>query len=210
MALIPQFPLKLVVFEGEDVNLHIFEERYKQLVLESFENKTVFGIPSVIDDKRLASGTTVRIKEISKIYPDGKMDIKTKGEQFYNIIDFQSEMPGKLYPAAEVVIMDQHDDSDLQLNKQIIKKIEVLYQLMNIEITEPLDAYEFRVYMLAHKIGLTYQQEINVRDMLFESEKQIFIMKHLERLIPEVIRIEDMKRKIQLNGHFKDLKSYDF
>ena len=107
------------------------------------------------------------------------------------------------------MIIDHHDDSDLQMNKEIIKKIEQLYKLMKIETTAKLDAYEFRMYMLVHKIGMTYQQELNVRDLIFESEKQMFVLKHLNALIPEVLRLEDMKHKIGLNGHFKDLKSYD-
>ncbi|MEO1628994.1 MAG: LON peptidase substrate-binding domain-containing protein, partial [Bacteroidota bacterium] len=46
----PLFPLKLVVYPGEQLNLHIFEPRYKQLIRECEQNKVTFGIPAFIND----------------------------------------------------------------------------------------------------------------------------------------------------------------
>ena len=65
---IPIFPLAIVVYPGEQLNLHIFEPRYKQLVTECFELKKPFGIPAVINDKISEMGTLVQVKEISKLY----------------------------------------------------------------------------------------------------------------------------------------------
>ena len=209
MAYLPQFPLSIVVFPGESLNLHIFEERYKQLIHDCYESESAFGIPSAENDRRLRTGTSVKIREISKVYPDGKMDIKTIGLEVYQIINFDKQMEGKPYPGAEVLFINQDDDSDLEMNEQIIKRIDELYDLMNIKPSGTLDPSTFRVSQLVHKIGLTYQQELNLRDFLFESEKQQFVLNHLDKLIPEVKRVEDMRRKIQLNGHFKDLRSFD-
>ena len=60
---IPIFPLNLVVYPGEALNLHIFEPRYKQLINECVANKKPFGIPSVLKDKISEMGTLMRIKE---------------------------------------------------------------------------------------------------------------------------------------------------
>jgi len=73
---IPIFPLALVVYPGEELNLHIFEPRYKQLIAECFEMKKNFGIPSVINDKMADLGTLVEIKEIVKTEENGEMDIR--------------------------------------------------------------------------------------------------------------------------------------
>ena len=74
---IPIFPLGIVVFPNESLNLHIFEPRYKQMIQECMEQKKMFGIPTVIAQKIGELGTLVRIKEISKTYENGEMDIKT-------------------------------------------------------------------------------------------------------------------------------------
>ena len=63
---IPIFPLALVVFPGEELNLHIFEPRYKQLVNEQIASKKPFGIPVVINNAIAELGTMVEIIEVTK------------------------------------------------------------------------------------------------------------------------------------------------
>ena len=84
---IPIFPLGIVVYPGENVNLHIFEPRYKQLVKECHENKKPFGIPAVLDNKLQENGTLVNVIELSKMYDNGEMDIKTKGEKVFRMLE---------------------------------------------------------------------------------------------------------------------------
>lgn len=67
---IPIFPLGIVVYPGEQLNLHIFEPRYKQLINESYESKKPFGIPAVVNEKINEMGTLVQVKEISQVYDD--------------------------------------------------------------------------------------------------------------------------------------------
>lgn len=65
---IPIFPLNIVVYPGEQLNLHIFEPRYKQLIRECVLEKKPFGIPTVIDHKLEEYGTRVFVTEIVKEY----------------------------------------------------------------------------------------------------------------------------------------------
>ena len=41
---LPLFPLNIVVFPGEKLNLHIFEPRYKKLILDCLANDGLSGI----------------------------------------------------------------------------------------------------------------------------------------------------------------------
>lgn len=67
---LPLFPLKLVAFPGEQLNLHIFEPRYKQLIKDIETSKGTFGI-AVYLDKLMPFGTEVELEEVSKVYDDG-------------------------------------------------------------------------------------------------------------------------------------------
>ena len=67
---IPIFPLSIVVYPGELLNLHIFEPRYKQLVKECIEYKKPFGIPAVINDNISELGTMISVTELVKEYED--------------------------------------------------------------------------------------------------------------------------------------------
>ena len=84
---IPIFPLAIVVFPGESLNLHIFEPRYKELITDCFAEKKPFGIPTVIKSNVAEMGTLVEIEEIVAVHPDGKMDIKTKGIKVFSILE---------------------------------------------------------------------------------------------------------------------------
>ena len=75
-ALLAIFPLQLVVFPKETVNLHIFEPRYKQLINEADANGTLFGMTPYIKDSPLTWGTEVELQEIVEKYPDGKIGCK--------------------------------------------------------------------------------------------------------------------------------------
>ena len=99
---IPIFPLSIVVYPGEQLNLHIFEPRYKQLIEDCFAAKKNFGIPAVLDNKVSEMGTLVQVTEISNRYPDGKMDIKTEGLKTFKILEIVKDIPDKLYSGAIV------------------------------------------------------------------------------------------------------------
>ena len=72
---LPLFPLRLVAFPGEDLNLHIFEPRYKELIQECDEKGITFGLPPFIDDKMQTFGTVdpkvlaEKGKETLKVFP---------------------------------------------------------------------------------------------------------------------------------------------
>src|ERR1700740_1849992 len=99
---VPIFPLNLVAYPGEQVNLHIFEPRYIQLVKECVESKKPFGIPVVIKDQVQDYGTLMQISEVVKSYDDGKMDIVTVGGSIFRVLEVIKEVPDKLYYGAIV------------------------------------------------------------------------------------------------------------
>ena len=99
---IPIFPLGIVVYPGERLNLHIFEPRYKQLIQECHAAQKPFGIPAVINNKLQEFGTMVEVAEMTKLYDNGEMDIKTRGLKIFRILELIKEIPDKLYSGAIV------------------------------------------------------------------------------------------------------------
>src|SRR5689334_12770887 len=99
---IPVFPLGIVVYPGEKVNLHIFEPRYKQLVHECFSERKPFGIPTVIDNRMNEMGTLVNITEMVKTYDNGEMDIRTEGTRVFRVLELIKTIPDKLFSGAIV------------------------------------------------------------------------------------------------------------
>src|ERR1022692_4442767 len=78
--LLPLFPLHVVVFPRTRVPLHIFEDRYKEMVGNALQENSEFGIVLARDDGIVNAGCTVIVEKVLNNYPDGKMDILTRSE----------------------------------------------------------------------------------------------------------------------------------
>jgi len=204
---IPLFPLSMVVFPGENLNLHIFEPRYRQLIRECEENKITFGIPAYIDDKLMDLGTEVRLKNIHNIHPDGKMDVETEGIGIFKIHTFYREVPNKLYGGADIERMENDLKGNSHTAHRILMAAEELFDLLSIKKAVPKDASDFSVYDLAHHVGFSLGQEYNFLCIPTEMERQQFMLKHLEELIPVVKETERLRKKASMNGHFKRMIS---
>src|SRR4051812_28447348 len=125
---IPIFPLGIVVYPGEQLNLHIFEPKYKQLIRECFDAKKPFGIPAVINNELTEMGTLVQVSEISHLYDDGKMDIKTAGLSVFKILEIVKELPEKLYSGAIVTYPQNITKGSPAMMKKILKGIREIHK----------------------------------------------------------------------------------
>ncbi len=207
---IPFFPLGLVAFPGEILNLHIFETRYKQLVKDCLDNNLSFGIIPV-NEKRLAViGTEMQITEVVHVYPDGKMDIRCKGLNTFRLIAFQEKIEDKLYPGGEVEVLEEEKDTQLKLQVELFKLVSTLYTSMNMPIDMPTPHDDFLIYDIAHKLGLNTDQEIELLQIRSEKARLTYVLDHLHKLIPVVTQMEELRHKVQMNGHFKDVLPPDF
>lgn len=206
---IPIFPLAIVVYPGEQLNLHIFEPRYRQLINECFAAKKPFGIPSVIEDKINETGTLVQVKEISQVYDDGKMDIKTEGLQVFRMLEAIHELPDKLYSGAIVNYPDNDERGNRTLMNSIVKGIKELHKLLKIKKNFLKPDEELWSYDVAHHAGMSLQEEYELLELLYESQRQEYLKRHLTKVIPVLAEMEMLKEKVKLNGHFKNLKGLD-
>ncbi|MBX2876961.1 MAG: LON peptidase substrate-binding domain-containing protein [Saprospiraceae bacterium] len=203
---LPLFPLQIVVFPGEDLNLHIFEPRYKELIKDCEEEGITFGIPAYIDKRLMKVGTEVKLASVEKRYDNGELDIKTKGHRLFTVEEFQAVAPDKLYAGGEVEWLDAELDEQFLDNEKILDLTRELFQLLNIQKKLPEDIREFSTFDVAHHVGLSLEQEYQLLCFLSGRERQDFLIEHLERLLPMVKEMENLKKKAQLNGHFKHLK----
>lgn len=206
---LPLFPLNLIVFPGEDLNLHIFEPRYRQLINECLENKLTFGIPVFIDNKLPGYGTEVQITALHKRYDDGRMDIKTKGLNVFQLVNFENPVAGKLYAGGEVTIVDPGDPFSPHLDA-LLTLLERLYDLLQIETDEVRPDQPNLSYRIGHKVGLSIEQEYQLLTLETESERQQYLIRHLDKVIPVVSEMERTKQRIRMNGHFKNLDPLNF
>ncbi|RFP64937.1 peptidase [Hymenobacter lapidiphilus] len=199
------FPLNLVVFPGEKLNLHIFEPRYRQLVRDCLLEGIMFGIMPFLNGGVSRRGTEVRLMDVEKNYPSGELDIRTKAIGVFEMEDFQRELPGKLYAGASVRDLTDDKDADPALHDRTRVLIEQLYGILGLRrlfLDLPTD---FRIYDVAHQLGMSTEQEYELLEADTEADRQIMALRHLEHILPVLQETERLKERVRLNGHFKNL-----
>lgn len=207
---IPIFPLGVVVFPGEQLNLHIFEPRYKQLIRECFDQKKPFGIPTVLGDQLKDFGTLVGVASIQHEYDDGKMDITTTGLSVFRMLEVVKQIPDKLYSGA-IVNYPPNEEVILPDTASVIAQaIRELHRLLGVNkpFTKP-DEY-LTSYDMAHHAGMNVEEEYEMLQLMRENQRLEFLRRHLSKVLPVVKDMEKLKEKIKLNGHFRELKSLGF
>lgn len=206
---IPIFPLGIVVYPGESLNLHIFEPRYKQLINECHAAKKPFGIPTVIDSKMQDHGSLVEITEMSAVYENGEMDIKTKGVRIFRILEVIKEVPDKLYSGAIVNYPETREKGNPALMRKVMKSIRDLHALLKVNKDFMKEDSAMKAYDVAHHIGMSLEEEYELLGLLDEHQRQEYLKRYLAKALPMVAGMEQLKEKIKLNGHFKNLSGFD-
>lgn len=203
---LPLFPLNVVAFPGEQLNLHIFEPRYKQLIAEIAEKNGTFGIPLFVNGRVAEYGTEMQLTTIEKVHPNGEIDIKTKGLRVFKMLNFFAKTPNKLYPSGMVEFIDDVDNHCEEIQLTIILELQKMYHALNIR----KEFSNFNAFSIAHHVGLNMEQEYQILCMCNEKDRQAFILQHLQKIVPIVIEAEKLKEKVRLNGYFRNFEELKF
>jgi Lon protease-like protein len=208
---IPVFPLGIVVYPGETVNLHIFEPRYKQLVNECYAEGKPFGIPTVIDNKLNEMGTLVKVTELVQVYDNGEMDIRAQGQRVFRVLEVIKAVPDKLFSGAIVNYPDNIEGpGKRELMQKVLNAVRELHRLLNITKDFHKPDAELAAYDIAHHAGLTLEEEYELLGLMREEQRQEYLKRHLGKVLPVIAEMETLKERVKLNGHFKNLSSFQF
>lgn len=206
---IPIFPLAIVVYPGEELNLHIFEPRYKQLINDCVALQKPFGIPAVVNEKQMELGTLVEVTEVVKRYETGEMDIKTKGIRVFEVIETIKELPEKLYHGAIVSHLQNIENGKPALILKIIALIREMHVFLGVNKTFKKADELLNSFDVAHHLGLSLSEEYQLLGLTNELQRQEYLRRHLTMVMTVLHEMEQLKDKIKLNGHFKNLSGFD-
>lgn len=155
-------------------------------------------------------GTLVTITEIVLVHEDGKMDIRTRGQKVFRMLELVKIIPEKLYSGAIVHYPDNDERQNSKLALQVIAAIRELHKLIQVSKDFKKPDTELCSYDLAHHAGLSLEEEYEFLGLLYESQRLEYLKQHLSKVLPVVTGMESLKERIQLNGHFRELKGFNF
>jgi Lon protease-like protein len=199
--LLPLFPLQLVAFPGAAIPLHIFEERYREMVGEAEARGTEFGIVRTIargEENGIANtGCTVTVESVVNRYPDGRFDVLTRGRRRFQIVSLDAE---KAYLRGEVEYFD--DEQADQIPGDLLNRALEAHERLHREIGEPEkspepgDALSFR---LAEGID-----DLDFRSLMLQSRSEPQRLRLFAQFVTDYIPrrqyAASMKKKAPMNG----------
>lgn len=204
---IPLFPLGIVLFPQSQVPLHIFEDRYKNLIAETVQEGGIFGINYIEEDRLHSIGCTARIVEVTEKYPDGKLDIVTEGERRYEVVELEQNGPDQLSFAIVRWLDDVQEKRDEELAERTIELFNELTEVAYKGSIDPIDEDIWKVegklpsFLIAQKSGLDAPQRQALLSVVSENERLEMLNKFLTHLLPKVKELETINDLIRNDGY---------
>ncbi len=202
---LPIFELPLVLLPGEQVPLHIFEDRYKRMVGTAIEQQEPFGIVLRDDDGARSIGCTARIDEVEQL-EDGKMNIVVSGEAPFKVLD-RFESPE--FPAGEVelIVEDPVPPIDETSASAAREAFAELAERATGERPDPEELDSASAYSIAARIELPAETKQQLLEMRDEDERMALLANALGAVGRALERAEEAAERASSNGkvHFPGL-----
>jgi len=199
---LPLFPLGVVLFPGAELPLHIFEERYKEMIGDVLRDKSEFGIVFASEKGMANIGCTAFVDRILKQYPDGRMDIVVRGQRRFEIILVDEER--NYLRASVAMISDEEDEASDLIRQRVLSAWVKLMVMEHGGMVEkmPSDSRPGLSFLIAQSIP-----DVDFRQQLLSLPSEKERMEALAAYLPSYLEREKLTRHVRrvapLNGHAK-------
>ena len=199
--LLPLFPLNVVLFPETTLALHIFEERYKQMIADCLENRWEFGVVLVQEDSLDDTGCTALVSEVVRKYDDGRMDIRVRGQRRFEILVLDRQKP---YLRGAPHFFDDEAEAVSESDgrrKQAFELYEQGIQMLEPEDPEPPDLHDARLsfqIMARLPVDLGFKQ--NLLENRSESERLTQVVSFLQKVVARLALVTKTRARAGGNG----------
>ncbi len=199
-ALLPLFPLDLVLFPGTPLPLHIFEPRYREMVSECLDSKQPFGVVRAKEQELAEIGCTAEIISVAQKYPDGRMDIVTEGRRRFEVMQLNQE---RSFLRAEVFYLE--DGSDTASEPEIERAVELQREIMALAGATPQKSSEIDPLQLSFHLAASLPLDLDFKQTLLgmksEAQRLRAVISFFENILPTMRRTTYVRHKAGGNGH---------
>jgi Lon protease-like protein len=200
---IPLFPLNVVLMPGAPLPLHIFEERYKQMVDECLESGDEFGMVLADESGTRQVGCTAKIIELVQRYDDGRMVILVEGTRRFKL---NNVMTGKPYYVGEIEYLEDEPVEDVDaLAEECIALLERVIEAategsVGIEIEPP---YRNLSFAIAGRIEFELEARQEILELPTEKERLVKVKDLLTEAAERLEHEKAARETAETNGHLR-------
>tara|TARA_B100001013_G_C24538283_1_gene413566 strand:+ start:136 stop:759 length:624 start_codon:yes stop_codon:yes gene_type:complete len=203
---IPLFPLNVVLFPGMSLPLHIFEERYKELIGECLRTKSSFGVLYSHGKTTERIGCTAKVLKIIKKYDDGKIDLFTLGDQRFKIVHFDTEasyLRGWSNPYSDNDSVSPPDKDEVNHLLELYREISYLLNKKKSEVILGSSNSESLSFHIASDPYLPKKIKQQVLESRSEKHRVEILTSYFIKRLPFLHQMEVGAKKAGSNGNIR-------
>ena len=198
--LVPLFPLQVVVFPRTRLPLHIFEDRYKEMVGEVIRESSEFGVVLAKDEGIVNTGCTVTVDDVTRRYPDGRLDIVTTGRRRFEVLGLNEDLD---FLRGELEYFDDEDAGQAPRDLRF-KALAQYRELVDLGAVEPSSEPDLDDPQLSFQLAQSIK-DLDFLSLLLRNRSESARMRDLNHYFSEYVPRQRealrMKTLAPLNGH---------
>jgi Lon protease-like protein len=199
---IPLFPLDVVLFPGAALPLHIFEDRYKQMIAGCLERREPFGVVRAREEGLAVIGCTACIVTVLQRYSDGRVDILCEGGDRFEIEMLDNS---RAYLQAEVdTFRDEGQEASRSEREQCLALHFEVMELASGDgnlAARQLDLDHPISLMLAWMLPVDLDFKQMLLGCLSDAKRTEKLMSFYNAVLPKLRRGAQTSRAVGRNGH---------
>jgi len=192
------FPLPLVLLPTERIPLHIFEERYRELIGECLDSGGDFGLVYADGDGVREVGTRARVTEVLARLPDGKLDILVEGGDRFRLLELTT---GRSFHTGVVApVEDEDDPADREAVERALGLFDRLRELTRSDVDVPEADASPLSYVLAARVEFSPDDKLELLNDLSERSRLTRLCDLLENAVETAQRVRGAAERAATNG----------
>jgi Lon protease-like protein len=183
------FPLQLVLLPAEQVPLHIFEERYEELIGECLADDREFGLVYADEDGIREVGTCAGVVEVLTRFEDGRLNVVVEGRERFRLLDLTT---GRSFQTGEIaLVVDEDDPAEPAVIARALELFDELREQTGSNVELPPAETEQLSFVLAGRVELAPEVKL---ELLEERSERVRLSRVCELLQVASAAVERQRR----------------
>jgi Lon protease-like protein len=198
MSEIGLFPLQLVLLPTERVPLHIFEDRYKELIGECLARDDEFGLVFADERGLREIGTLAAVAEVLERFPDGRLNVLIEGRQRFRLVELTR---GRSFQTAEIEHVGDHEDPPAEDDvARALEQFARLKEITESEVDDPDPDAGFLSFQLASRVDFGAEVKQQLLEQRSEARRMHVVSELLENAARTMAAEQEVRERASQNG----------
>ena len=193
------FPLGVVLLPTEQIPLHIFEDRYRELIGECLADGREFGLVFADEDGIREIGTRAAVTEVLERFDDDVHAAVVEGRERFRLLELTG---GRSFHTGVVEPLEDEgdDDADPHEVRRALRLFDRLVELTGSDVEPPEPRTPLLSFALAARFELAPELKQRLLVLRSERERVTLLVELLDAAARSVARQREVAERAATNG----------